>query len=532
MHPAHQVIVIFFFADAAEIGREGAADGVCAFADGVAGEAAARFEENLSVVGVSGRLLLERRTGERILPDESGDGVDLVVGEFELRHFGGRPEFSGVPDPVRNPFLAEFLAGFFQIGADLFNFLQEIVAVNFERFALRVHAADFDGEVGGLRVVFVGGGVVRGGVAELLQARDFQFVVGFGFGELQDGLARVDELFVLIIEAMEAVAADAALLAVELLAFVQDGSVLGDHVRGVALLAAGVVIFGIVERPEPVRIAAVSAIHGVDGAAIAAVARRAAKFFERMPVDELEVGMAGERGVIAFGHAEVGLGERELRRNVFRVGGDVAGLAAVHQAGAAEIIERRAGRIDVDLNDVLVEIFHGVLQTFERRGTETGQMLGGVLREVGAGVFGGLINFAALGDQSGALGHDAGEGVVELIAGEGLIFLNFAVGEGPVNFPDGALAGFGVFQFFLARGFGFFVGIGDDFVLIDERADFAARVLEGVAHGGALVVEESNLFGDIGVLGFGGFFRGVYLGEEGFVIGGGVDGVLALFAGS
>ena len=39
---------------------------------------------------------------------------------------------------------------------------------------------------------------------------------------MQNLLARVDELFVLIVEALEPVAADAAVLAVELLAFVQQ----------------------------------------------------------------------------------------------------------------------------------------------------------------------------------------------------------------------------------------------------------------------------------------------------------------------
>ena len=102
---------------------------------------------------VSGGLLVERRAGERILPDESGDRVDLVVGELELRHFCRGAKFGGVADPVWNPFLAKFLAGFFQIRADFFDFLEQIVAVDFERFALRVYAADFDGEVGGPRVV-------------------------------------------------------------------------------------------------------------------------------------------------------------------------------------------------------------------------------------------------------------------------------------------------------------------------------------------------------------------------------------------
>ena len=55
--------------------------------------------------------------------------------------------------------------------------------------------------------------------------------------------------------------------------------------------------------------------------------------------------------------------------------------------------------------------------------------------------------------------------------------------------------------------------------MVDERADFAARVFEGVAHGGALVVEESDLLGDVRVLGFGGFFPGVNFGQEGFIFG-------------
>ena len=117
---------------------------------------------------------------------------------------------------------------------------------------------------------------------EFLQARDFEQVVRFGFRKREDLLPRVDELLVLIIEALEAVAADAALLTIELLAFVENGRVLGDDVQGMALLATGIVIFGIVEWIEPVFVAAVTALDGIDGAAIATVAGRAAKFFQRM----------------------------------------------------------------------------------------------------------------------------------------------------------------------------------------------------------------------------------------------------------
>ena len=86
-------------------------------------------------------------------------------------------------DPVRNPFLAQFLARFFQVRTDLFNFLQQIVAALLERFGGGIHARDIHGEIGGLRVVSFGGGVAGGGVAEFLQARNFQQVVGFGFCE-------------------------------------------------------------------------------------------------------------------------------------------------------------------------------------------------------------------------------------------------------------------------------------------------------------------------------------------------------------
>ena len=64
VNPAYEVIVIVFFADAAQVRGKGAADHVRAFADGVAGQAAARFKQNLAVRGVAGRLLVEGRAGQ------------------------------------------------------------------------------------------------------------------------------------------------------------------------------------------------------------------------------------------------------------------------------------------------------------------------------------------------------------------------------------------------------------------------------------------------------------------------------------
>src|SRR5580692_6461683 len=105
-----------------------------------------------------------------------------------------------------------------------------------------------------------------------------------------------------------------------------------------ALLAAGVVILGIVKWIEPMFVAAVPAFDRVDGAAIATVAGRAAKFFQRMPFQKRQVGVAGVGRVFAFRQAEVGCSERDLRRHVASFGADVAGLAAIYEACAAEIV--------------------------------------------------------------------------------------------------------------------------------------------------------------------------------------------------
>src|ERR1700739_402097 len=65
VHPANEVIVIVFFADAAEIRGKRAAHDVRAFTNGMAAEAAARFEKLLAVHGVAHRLLGTCRAGER-----------------------------------------------------------------------------------------------------------------------------------------------------------------------------------------------------------------------------------------------------------------------------------------------------------------------------------------------------------------------------------------------------------------------------------------------------------------------------------
>jgi hypothetical protein len=163
---------------------------------------------------IAGLLVVERRTGERILPNERGDCLYVSSGEPELRHLCRGTEFGRVRDPVRNPFLVELLARFLQVRAHLLDFLNQIVAAAFERFALCIHAADLDGQIRRLPIKSLGSCVVRGIVAEFLEAWDFLLVVTFRLLDRHDPLARADELFVLIVETVEAMAPDTAFGAV------------------------------------------------------------------------------------------------------------------------------------------------------------------------------------------------------------------------------------------------------------------------------------------------------------------------------
>jgi hypothetical protein len=108
-------------------------------------------------------------------------------------------------------------------------------------------------------------------------------------------------------------------------------------------------------------------------------------------------------------------------------------------------------------------------------------------------------NAAALIDQ-------AGEGVVELIGRHFLVLFYLAWGGRPIHFPGDLAASFRVLE---AAGLLAFVIDRHNFVLVDERAYFSASVLEGVADGGALIVEQRDLLADLIVFGTRGGFQGV-----------------------
>ena len=201
------------------------------------------------------------------------------------------------------------------------------------------------------------------------------------------------------------------------LRLVQDRRVLGDHVRGVALLAAGVEIFRIIERPEPVLVAAVAFLDRIQRAAISAVARRAAKFFQRMKLHQVRIGMAGERRVVALRQAKIGLGERHRDGNDQRVRADVAGLAAIDEARAAKIVERRPGGIHVDLAQMRMSRFFMLsLQSCRVAWSPGPADCSFTYRSsLSLRVLGRLVDVAALGDQRGLCGHDRSEQAVQLV---------------------------------------------------------------------------------------------------------------------
>ena len=105
----------------------------------VASQAAARFEQHFAVIRIAASLLGQLRTSETGLPDERRDRLNLVILQTELRHLGGGTEFLGMAEPVRDPLFVNLHTDFFQVRADLFGLLQQVVRVFVELLDLRVN---------------------------------------------------------------------------------------------------------------------------------------------------------------------------------------------------------------------------------------------------------------------------------------------------------------------------------------------------------------------------------------------------------
>ena len=128
MNPAHQVIVVVFFAFAGKIRGEGAAHHLIALADGVASHAAARLKASLPLVGFPG-FCCGQRSVNAGLPQIRGDRLNwwsvrrkfgiLVVGRKSVGFF----------QPDRDPVLVQ-LEAILSDSAHFFRVLHQ--AVRFE----------------------------------------------------------------------------------------------------------------------------------------------------------------------------------------------------------------------------------------------------------------------------------------------------------------------------------------------------------------------------------------------------------------
>ena len=165
---------------------------------------------------------------------------------------------------------------------------------------------------------------------------------------------------------------------------------------GVALLATGFHVFRIIHWPEPVLIAAVSLFHRIHRAAIAAVAGRAAKLFHGVKRHHFGIRMAGEWSVGTFREAQIGLGQSNCWRNHQRVCANVAGLAAIDQANAAEVVDRCSWGIYVHLAQFNVEVLDAVIECSNCRSGHAGQILFDVGVECILGILGRLIDIGSL----------------------------------------------------------------------------------------------------------------------------------------
>ena len=316
-------------------------------------------------------------------------------------------------------------------------------------------------------------------------------------------------------------AADAALLAVRLFRIVEGGGVLGDYVRCMALLASRVSILRIVKWPQPVLVAPVRLLHSVERPPVAAMARRTPELFDGMELKHILIGMTGKRRIVALGDTQVGLRQRHHHRNHQRIGGHVAGLAAVDQSDAAHIVDLRARWVNVDLTQLRVHALHAVLQAREIRGAQSGQIFFHVRIDRRLRVFGGFIDHAALCHQGRFLRHQRGEGGIQQIVIEGP-WRDAAVAVGPVH---GIRYRFRLVKLLEFRGSAAFIALRNLLQLIRQRAHLPARDLKRPRHGGALAVEHIDLRLDFPVFGERRRPRGIHRSLQFFVIRGSVEGL-------
>ena len=196
---------------------------------------------------------------------------------------------------------------------------------------------------------------------------------------LLDLLPNRIQVFWLLVVALVAMAAHATFLTEQVLAIV-DGLPLhiaaGEHHVGrVAGLAAGLRVLLGKKRPQPVFVVAVRLLHTRRRAAVALVARGAAKSFRIVDL-QFSSGMTHKRRCILVGLLLTF--ERHRRR------GDLQRLARSHVAGFAAVHDVRLGHID--LHDLRIPVCGFLFQAIDLRRRELDHVVGDVLIHLGLGV--------------------------------------------------------------------------------------------------------------------------------------------------
>ncbi len=484
MHPAHQVVVVGFLADAGQVRGEGSALHLVALADRVASHAAACPDQLLAALGVAG-LLLRWRVGESALPDIGRDSANLVIVQAEVRHLGGRAEVGGLFQPDRNPVTVQLQANVLQVRPDLFQVLHQAVRLEIELLDAAVELAVRYLERDGFVVQPVRFFIRLGGVRLLHQVGGLLDVFFPLLLELLDPLRHRSEFLRLAVISLVTMATNAAALAEQVLAFAErPAHVSADehHVGLVAGLAAGFHVGFAEERPQPVLVVSVRLFDAGGGPSVALVARRAAKLFGIVDLQQFRFGMADEClcVVVRLLALRRHRGDREFHR---LTSAHVARLAAVHDVGIRH----------VDLLDARVPFRRFLAQAFDLAGREIHHVVGDVLAHPVAGFGHRLDNFAQFRAQLGAI---VANRVVLFLQLRKVVLLFVTVGK-----TDGGFLGLVLLDLVLGALLGGGAGFGLD--LVGEGVDVGAAVGEYALNGEEVGVQFNELLLDLVAARFG-----------------------------
>jgi hypothetical protein len=393
----------------------------------------------------------------------------------------------------RDPFLLQLGADFLEARTDLLDFAHQAARARVELFLLRVQRAGADPEIVGVREqllrVGIGGARVVGlGFGE----SDFALPFGLLLLDLADLLVDRRDLVGFAVEAFVAMARHAAAQAEDFAPGVQVVGHFGDHLPRVTLLAAGLNVLLVVQRPQPEFVVPVRLLHAGERRSVAAVAGRAAETFGVVNLEQFLIGMAGKHLFAA--HACLGERNRLPRA-------EVAAFAAIHQVDV----------LDVDLADLDVELIERVLH----RGQGGGAGVGDAIRQV-------LIAFRT---QIGGLFHQVDallqESRLFVLPGLELIAHLLEVHDARLVFTGERHLARLLLQLcdLLAQGILGALAVRD-FDLVSERADVAANFLERLVQrqnlGHHVLIDVAV---DLRGVGRGGLFGGRHVGIEALIFG-------------